>query len=433
MPEIRRRRSLCNRFTALAATIGFAALPLSIAACGGSAGSGGGGASTGTVANSAASDSKNPCAKSSSGPIKIGVTGPESGLYAIVGQSQETGLQIAIQSLGSKGINGRKVVMENKDDAFSPTTAVSNFQQFVNSDGICAMVGPTDTSSTLAVAQADGQLPTGPIPQIGTLGADNVIAPNGPGTKPRAYAFGVLTGNWPELTILTKYVLSHFKGQKIGIIHDPTAYGQDQASFAIKLLKQRGIKPVADESLPVNTPDPTPQVNKVLAAGATVVYSLVSYDDVARVAKSLRAQGSKAQVICTDQCAVIPDFIKNAGAAANGTISTKAAGTALPPTPALRAFGKKYNALTHTSAFPPPDWAMTTYDAAQMLFSVWKKVGTDPDKVFAALQKIHDWKGLSCPSLSFSATQHNAMGETDCYRMMIIKNQKAVLLPGQGS
>jgi ABC-type branched-subunit amino acid transport system substrate-binding protein len=152
---------------------------------------------------------------------------------------------------------------------------------------------------------------------------------------------------------------------------------------------------------------------------------------VARIARTLRAQNSKVQIMCTDQCAVIPDFVKNAGAAANGTISTKIAGTALPPTPALRAFAAKYDKVTGTSAFPPPDWALGTYDAANILFSIWKRVGTDPTKVFQAWEKIKNYKGLSCGNISFSATQHNGLGDQSCYRLMIIKNQKPVLMPGQ--
>jgi branched-chain amino acid transport system substrate-binding protein len=399
-----------------------------LSACGGSAGSDG----SETSASTGASASNHRCA-TDEGTLKIGVTGPQSGLYAIVGDSQEGGLKLAVEDLGEEGINGRKVEVVSKDDKFSPTTAVSNFQQFVNQDGICAMMGPTDTSSTKAVAEAIEQLPDGTIPQVGTLGTDDVIAPDGPGSKPRPFAFGVLTGNWPELTILTDHVNEKFKGKKVAIIHDPTDYGKNQADFAEKLLKERGITPVANVTLPVNTPDPGPQVNKVLDAGAEVVYALVSFDDVARVAKALRAARSDAQIICTDQCAVIPDFVKNAGPAANGTISTKAAGTALPPTEELKKFSKRYNKLTGYNAFPPPDWALTSYDAARMLFDVWKKVGADPQKVYAELEKIQDFQGLACPNLSFSPTQHNSMGEADCYRLMVIEDEKPVLLPGQDS
>jgi len=371
-----------------------------------------------------------PCAKNT-GTLKFGVTGPQSGLYAIVGNSQEAGLKLAAQDLGSRGINGRKVQVVSKDDRFSPTTAVSNFLEFVNKDGICAMMGPTDTSSTRAVADTNAQLPTGPIPQLGNLGTDDVIAPNGPGSKPRPFAFGVLTGSWPELRLLTNYVLKHFRRPKVGIIHDPTDYGKNQANFAVKLLGKAGLKPVDSESLPVNTPDPSPQVDKVLAAGTNVLYALVSFDDVARIAKALRAHNSKAQIICTDQCAVIPDFVKNAGAAANGTISTKAAGTALPPTQKLKAFAARYRQMTGYAPFPPPDWALSTYDAAKILFMAWKHVGSDPPKVFAYIQKVHGYKGLACPNISFSPMEHNGMGGTNCYRLMIIKNQKPVLLPGQ--
>jgi len=389
-----------------------------------------------TLSNGVAATTKAGAAAASSctsntGDIHIGVSGPQSGLYAIVGDSQQGGLQVAIQQLGSAGIHGRKVVMDSKDDQFSPTTAVNNFVGFVNQSGICAMVGPTDTSSTQAVSQADRALPGGPIPQIGVLGSDDSIAPHGPGTKPNNFMFGVLTGNWPELTILTNYTLTHFSGEKIGIIRDPTAYGKNQADFLTRLLAQKHLKPVINEPLPVNTPDPSPQVNKALSAGTQVLFALTSFDDVARIARTLRAQNSKVQIMCTDQCAVIPDFIKNAGPAANGTISTKIAGTALPPTPALRAFSAKYDKLTGYKAFPPPDWALGTYDAANILFSIWKRVGTDPAKVFKAWEQVKHYRGLSCSDISFSPLQHNGLGDQSCYRLMIIKNQKAVLMPGQ--
>jgi ABC-type branched-subunit amino acid transport system substrate-binding protein len=258
-----------------------------------------------------------------------------------------------------------------------------------------------------------------------------VLNPDGPGTAPRPFTFAVLTGNWPILTILTDYVLKNHAGEKIGIIHDPTAYGQNQRDFTLRLLSEQGITPVAVEALPVNTADPSNQVNKVLDAGAEVVYALVSFDDVARVAKAIRARGSDAQIICTDQCAVIPDFIKNAGDAAEGVVTTRVEGTALPPTAELTAFSERYNALTGYTSFPPPDWAAATYDTAKILFDIWSRVGTQPSKVFSEFEKVAGYKGLACSNISFSPTQHNGLGETDCYRLMQIKDGQPVVMEGQ--
>jgi branched-chain amino acid transport system substrate-binding protein len=48
-------------------------------------------------------------------------------------------------------------------------------------------------------------------------------------------------------TVLTKYILEHYKGKRIAVIDDRTAYGQSFSDDVVKMLKTQGVEVVGRE------------------------------------------------------------------------------------------------------------------------------------------------------------------------------------------
>lgn len=361
------------------------------------------------------------------GDIDIGAVGPLSGLYAIVGESQEAGIKAAIDELPNGEIDGRKVVLHSEDDRVEVQTGVNGLLDLTSNDQIVAVFGSTVTAVTEAMAQQLEKLEP-QIPQVGVLGADSVVQPGGPGTPPRPWMFAVLASNYAEVDRLFEHIEADLAGQRIALIHDNTEYGTGTRDYVSQVAEEKGIEMVATESLPQGSENPGPQVSRVVGADADAIIMAVSQEDAARIAKTRQSQGSDAQLLCLTVCANFPDYRKLGGQAAAGTIGVQLAVTA-EPTPEIRAFGEKYTEISGDETFPPPDYAMQTYDAARILFDVYDRVGTEPEAVIAALEEVRDFEGLT-GTLSFSPDEHNALREPEHYALVEISADGVAPLGG---
>lgn len=356
------------------------------------------------------------------GPIHIGAVGPLSGLYSIVGKSQEAGIELAIEELGEDGINGRQVVLHSMDDEVEVDRGVTALRQLLDEREVVAVFGSTVTAVTEAMARVIEGMDE-PIPQVGVVGSDDVIFPDGPGTTPREWIYGVLTGNHAGVATLANYIAENHPDERVAIFHDETIYGTGGSRLAVELLGEQGIEPVATIELPQNTTDPSPQVSRAMNADPDVFLMITSQDDAARVALAVEGQG--IQLVCMDTCAAIPSYRELAGKAADGTVAWMLAAS-VSPTPAVEEFGERYQEHTGEEMFPPPDWAMQSYDMARILFQVFADVGTDPAAVKAALEEVKNFEGVSASNLSFGPDQHNALSDLDDYALVRIENGEIV-------
>ena len=100
----------------------------------------------------------------SSGPtVTIGATVPRTGAYAVQGEDELKGMQLAVEHINegndlikkiapkvTKGVLGKQVNLVVADSAAKPNDAVQEQQTFINDNKIVAMTG--STSSAVAVA-----------------------------------------------------------------------------------------------------------------------------------------------------------------------------------------------------------------------------------------------------------------------------------------
>ncbi len=95
--------------------------------------------------------------------VTIGATVPRTGAYAVQGEDELKGMQLAVQHINegndlikkiapkvSKGLLGKQVKLAVADSGAKPNNAVQEQQRFINEDKIIAMTG--STSSAVAVA-----------------------------------------------------------------------------------------------------------------------------------------------------------------------------------------------------------------------------------------------------------------------------------------
>src|SRR3546814_477399 len=68
------------------------------------------------------------------------------------------------------------------------------------------------------------------------------------------------------------YILAHYKGKKVAILHDKTAYGQGLAEETRKRLNAKGMKETMFEGITPGEKDYSALASKMKAAGIDLIY-----------------------------------------------------------------------------------------------------------------------------------------------------------------
>ena len=176
-------------------------------------------------------------ATSATAQIHIASAGPMTGEYAAFGDQMKKGAEQAVADLNKAGgVLGQKLVLDIGDDACDPKQAVSVANQFA-SKGVKLVAGHYCSGSSIPASKVyseEGILQISPAstnPKYTDEGSWNTFRVCG-----RDDAQGKVAGD---------YLASHFKGEKIAILNDNSAYGKGLADETEKALHAAGGKEVA--------------------------------------------------------------------------------------------------------------------------------------------------------------------------------------------
>ena len=157
-------------------------------------------------------------AGTASAQVKMGVAGPITGPNAAFGAQLKNGAQQAVDDINAAGgMDGQKISLEFGDDVSDPKQGVSVANKFVG-DGVKFVVGHFNSGVTMPASEVykeNGILmvtPSATNPQITERGMWDVFRTCG-----RDDQQGAVAG---------AYILKHFKGKKIAVVHDKTTYGK---------------------------------------------------------------------------------------------------------------------------------------------------------------------------------------------------------------
>jgi len=252
-------------------------------------------------------------AGSAAAQIKMGVAGPITGPNAAFGAQLKNGADQAVADVNAAGgILGQKITLGYGDDVSDPKQGVSVANKFVG-DGVKFVVGHFNSGVTMPsseVYQENGMLeitPSATNPKITERGMWNIFRTCG-----RDDQQGAVAG---------AYIVQHFKGKKVAIVHDKTTYGQGLADETKKFMNAKGVKEVLYEGINVGDKDFSALVSKIKASGADLVYWGGLFTEGGLIVRQMRDQGVKAPLMGGDGIAD-DEFASIAGPGAEGTLMT---------------------------------------------------------------------------------------------------------------
>jgi branched-chain amino acid transport system substrate-binding protein len=310
-------------------------------------------------------------AGTASAQVKFGMAGPITGPSAATGAQMKNGVDQAAADINAKGgILGQKITVQYGDDVSDPKQGVSVANLFAG-DGVKFVVGNYNSGVTMPsseVYQENGILeitPASTNPKITERGMWNI--------------FRVCGRDDQQGAVAGAYILKHFKGKKIAVVHDKTTYGKGLADETVKALAKAKMKPVLYEGINTGEKDFSALVSKIKQSRADLVYFGGLYTEGGLIVRQMRDQGVKAPLMGGDGI-TSDEFAAVGGPGVEGTLMTYG------PDPRNRPEAKKVVEEFRAKKFEPESYTLYSYAAVQVIKQAAEAAKSlDPKKVAAKM------------------------------------------------
>jgi branched-chain amino acid transport system substrate-binding protein len=370
-----------------------------------------GGASWSLLAACGLSSTTTSSGPTESGPFKLAVIGPLTGLLASSWGIFNAPLFVAMDEINAKGgILKRKIEIVKYDDQSQPATEPVVAQR-IAADGIKFVSGPVGTSAALPSLE---QTQRAGIIQ-GHWGADPRISD--PKRYPGSYLVNMTSDQSARITLT--YLLDKVGVKKVAIALANTGDGRAYTDTATYVLSQRGISPAAVEVFEQGSTGLAALVQKLKGTGADcfLVYGAAT-GDYTNIFKAM----------------LDVNWLPVVGTNSSTLFGIKLLIKDLPNSFLDKIHSTAYKNLTWTSSrpvsdrvanvlqkvasqpnFPPsavnPSFQGPFYDWLYLLKTAIESANSfDPGKVRDALNSIHNYDGL-LGKISFSGSNHLAFAD----------------------
>jgi branched-chain amino acid transport system substrate-binding protein len=304
--------------------------------------------------------------------VKFAVGGPITGPSAATGAQMKNGVDQAAADINKTGgILGQKITVAYGDDVSDPKQGVSVANKFA-ADGIKFVIGHYNSGVTMPsseVYQENGILaitPASTNPKVTERGMWNI--------------FRVCGRDDQQGAVAGAYIVKHFKGKKIAIVHDKTTYGKGLADETKKALAKGGMKEVLYEGVNTGDKDFSALVSKIKQSGAALVYWGGLYTEGGFIVRQMRDQGVKAILMGGDGI-TSDEFASVGGPGVEGTLMTYG------PDPRNKPEAKAAVAEFRAKKFEPEAYTLYSYAGVQIIKQAAEAAKSlDPKKV---AEKMH--------------------------------------------
>jgi branched-chain amino acid transport system substrate-binding protein len=304
--------------------------------------------------------------------VKFGVGGPITGPSAATGAQMKNGVDQAAADINAAGgILGQKITVSYGDDASDPKQGVSVANKFA-ADGVKFVIGHYNSGVSIPsseVYQENGILQITPASTNPTV------------TERKMWnIFRVCGRDDQQGQVAGEYIVKHFKGKKIAIVHDKTTYGKGLADETRKTMAKGGMKEVLYEGINTGEKDFSALVSKIKQSGADLIYWGGLYTEGGLIVRQMRDQGVKAPLMGGDGI-TSDEFASVGGPGVEGTLMTYG------PDPRNKAGAKKVVDEFRAKKFEPEAYTLYSYAGVQIIKQAAEAAKSlDPKKV---AEKMH--------------------------------------------
>lgn len=348
-------------------------------------------------------------------PIKIGAIFSATGPASFLGEPERNTVLMLQDQINAKGgLLGRPVEIIVYDDETDVNKCVLNADKLLKKDKVIAVVGPTVSGNTLAIAN---KFSAAQVPMVSCAAAEKIVKPVNPWVfkTPQSDRHAV------------ERILEHAASQgykKIASITVSNGYGQAGRAVIKELVPAKGFELVADEVYGPKDTDMTAQLTKIKGANPDAIICWGTNPGPAVITRN-RVQLGMDTPLYQSHGVASKKFIELAGKAANGVMlpAGRLAVAAQVPDdnkqkPVLMEYIKEYE---DRFDIPVSTFGGYGWDSMNLIVNAIEKTGsTDPKAIRDAIEQTQGFVGQS-GIFSFSPEDHNGL-TADAFVMVVIED-----------
>ncbi|MGA3128718.1 MAG: ABC transporter substrate-binding protein [Candidatus Korobacteraceae bacterium] len=242
--------------------------------------------------------------------LTVGVDLSTTGEMAAIGIPQKNGFMI----VAPPTIAGLKVKYVYYDDASDPTIAVQNVKRMISEDHIDVLIGPTFTSTSLAVQEA---LMDGKVPGFAFGQTVSIVTPV---DAKRRWVFKTVPNDITFVNAVVNHMLTKTKVRTLGIIAVSDGFGETWINVTQQVAVPKGIKIVGIERYGRADNSCTPQVLRIMKYNPDAILIAASSTAAVTPHLGLIERGYKGKIYQSGG-SVNPDFLRLGGKAVEGSFN----------------------------------------------------------------------------------------------------------------
>lgn len=234
--------------------------------------------------------------KDESDTIKIGVNLELSGGVASYGQSLEEGIELALDEVNKKGINGKKLELVKVDNKSEAAEATNGAIKLISQDKVAAIIGAATSTNTIAQVQiaTDNKVPI--LTPSGT--SPTVTVKDG---KVNDYVFRTCFIDPFQGNVAANFAAKDLKVKTAAILIDSSSdYAKGLAAAFKQSFKKNGGKVVSEEAYVAKDTDFHATLTRIKAANPEFIFIPGYYEEVGLIVKQARELGLTVPLMGAD-------------------------------------------------------------------------------------------------------------------------------------
>jgi branched-chain amino acid transport system substrate-binding protein len=314
-------------------------------------------------------------------PVKIGVTTILSGPMADRGQSEQYGIELALQQVNEAGgVLGRPVEAVYGDNAADVETGLRATHRLIDEQHVPVIIGALATPVTHAIMPVVQQAKVPLLIAVSAL--QDFVDASGVGGNP--YAFKTI----PSDLDIGRDMAGWLKEQgvhSVAIVADDNGFSRANAASFAKAMTEAGIKVDANETVPGGTTDLAPIMAKLQAGSPDRIIPILG-PSTAAFFKAYEKAGAPVKLagridMATAMGAVSPEFVSKGGMK---DVASIVVFTPMLDTPGVKDFVTAYRAKY---GIMPTQRSFYAYEAAKLAVDAIRRAGSaDPAAITEALK-----------------------------------------------